>query len=192
MKVSLKWLSDYVDVPLPLEKVAERLTLAGLEVGSIEFVGENWEHVFVAEVVEVNPHPNADRLRLVAVDLGNQRTTVVCGAPNVAAGQKVAFARSGARLIDGHSGKVVELKPAKIRGVVSDGMVCSESELGISDSHEGIMVLPPDAPVGKALAEYLGDTILDLDVTPNRPDCLSVIGIAGWRAYRFQGLDCGR
>jgi phenylalanyl-tRNA synthetase beta chain len=178
MKVSIKWLSDYVDISVPLNKVTERLTLAGLEVGSIEVVGESWEHVFVAEVVEVSAHPNADRLRLVTVDLGKQKTTVVCGAPNVAIGQKIAFAKVGARLVDGHSGKVAELKPAKIRGVVSEGMVCSERELGISDSHEGIMVLPADAPVGKPLVEYLGDTILDLDITPNRPDCLSVIGIA--------------
>ncbi|MBM4453396.1 MAG: phenylalanine--tRNA ligase subunit beta [Chloroflexi bacterium] len=178
MKVSLRWLSDYVDISVPLEKITERLTLAGLEVSSTEVVGESWEHVFVARVVEVNAHPNADRLRLVTVDLGKQRTTVVCGAPNVAVGQKIAFAKLGARLIDGHSSKVVELKPAKIRGVASEGMVCSEKELGISDSHEGIMVLPGDAPVGKPLAEYLGDTVLDLDITPNRPDCLSVIGIA--------------
>lgn len=178
MKVSLKWLSEYVDIFVSLEKVTERLTLAGLEVGSTEVIGESWEHVFVAEVVEVNAHPNADRLQVVTVDLGKQRTTVVCGAPNVAVGQKIAFAKLGARLIDGHSGKVVELKPAKIRGVVSEGMVCSDKELGISDSHEGIMVLPADAPVGKPLVEYLGDTILDLDITPNRHDCLSVIGIA--------------
>ena len=178
MKVSLSWLSDYVDVSVPLEKVTERLTLAGLEVGSTEVIGGGWDQVFVGEVLEVNAHPNADRLRLVTVDLRKQRTTVVCGAPNVAVGQKIAFAKVGARLVDGHSGKVAELKPVKIRGIVSEGMVCSEKELGISDSHEGIMVLPPDAPVGVPLAEYLGDTILDLDITPNRPDCLSIIGIA--------------
>ena len=103
---------------------------------------------------------------------------MVCGAPNLNVGDKVVFAQVGAQLIDGHSGELIQLKPAKIRGVLSEGMICSEKELGISDSHEGIMVLPPDAPVGMSLSEYLGDTILDIDITPNRPDCLSVIGIA--------------
>ncbi|GAG11997.1 unnamed protein product, partial [marine sediment metagenome] len=100
------------------------------------------------------------------------------GAPNLRAGDKVAFAYVGAQLIDGHSGQVFRLKSAKIRGVVSNGMACSEKELGISDSHEGIMVLPSEAPLGALLADYLGDVILDLDITPNRPDCLSIIGIA--------------
>ena len=103
---------------------------------------------------------------------------MVCGAPNLKLGDKVVFARVGAKLIDGHTGKPFTLETAKIRGVVSEGMVCSEKELGISDSHEGIMILPAEAPVGTALADYMGDVILDLDITPNRPDCLSVIGIA--------------
>jgi len=132
----------------------------------------------VAEVVDVSPHPNADRLRLATVDLGGEQMTVVCGAPNVAAGQKVAFARVGAELIDGHTGEPTILKAAKIRGVESAGMVCSEKELGLSDSHEGILVLPEDAPVSTPLGEYLGETVLDLGITPNRPDCMSVLGIA--------------
>ncbi len=104
--------------------------------------------------------------------------TVVCGAPNLNVGDKVVFAQVGARLVDGHSGELIQLKPAKIRSVLSEGMICSEKELGISGSHEGIVVLPFDAPVGTSLFEYLGDTILDIDITSNRPDCLSVIGIA--------------
>jgi phenylalanyl-tRNA synthetase beta chain len=178
MRVSLRWLKEYVDISTPLEKLCERLTVAGLEVGGTEVIGRSWQNMVVGRIIKVNPHPNADRLRLVTVDLGKQQSTVVCGAPNLMVGDKIAFAHVGAQLIDGHSGKVVQLKPAKIRGVVSEGMVCSEKELGISDNHEEIMVLSQEAPVGIPLAEYLGDTILDLEITPNRPDCLSVIGIA--------------
>ncbi len=178
MKVSLRWLKEYVDISLPLDELCRRLTMAGLEVGDIKYVGENWKNIVVGKIVDIKAHPNADRLRLVTVDLGEQKSTVVCGAHNLAVGDKVAFAHIGASLIDGHSGEVVQLKPAKIRGVVSEGMICSEKELGISESHEGIMVLPPETPVGVPLSEYFGDAILDLEVTPNRPDCLSVIGIA--------------
>jgi phenylalanyl-tRNA synthetase beta chain len=177
MKVSLRWLGEYVDLKLAPRELAAKLTMAGIEVKAVNAVG-GWENVVVGEVVEVSPHPGAERLRLATVNLGKERLTVVCGAPNVAPGQKVPFARVGARLIDGHSGETLTLKPAKIRGVLSEGMVCSEKELGISQSHEGIMVLPPEAPVGTPLGEYLGDTILDLEVTPNRPDCLCIIGIA--------------
>jgi phenylalanyl-tRNA synthetase beta chain len=178
MKVSLKWLRDYVDIKIDTGELADRLTMAGLEVGSVETVGDAWDNVVVGQVVEVIPHPNADRLKLATVNAGGGQITVICGAPNINAGQKVAFAHVGARLIDGHTGQPVVLKPARIRGIVSEGMVCSEKELGISDEHEGILVLPPDAPIGATIGAYLGDAILDLDVTPNRPDCLSVIGIA--------------
>jgi len=178
MKVSLKWLKDYIDISLVPKELAEKLTMAGMEVRSIQTIGGTWENVVVGEIVALSPHPNADRLKLPTVNLGTEQVTVICGAPNISIGQKVPFARLGAQLIDGHSGNAMTLKPAKIRGIVSEGMVCSEKELGISDSHEGIMVLPPEAPVGVRLDEYLGDTILDLDITPNRPDCLSVIGVA--------------
>ncbi|MEW6033825.1 MAG: phenylalanine--tRNA ligase subunit beta [Chloroflexota bacterium] len=177
MRVSLNWLRDYVDPVLPPEDLAHRLTLAGFEIKAIEVVGGAWDRVQVGQIREVKPHPNADRLRLVTVSLGERSQTVVCGAPNLNVGDKIAFASVGARLIDGHSGEVAALKPAKIRGVVSEGMVCSEKELGISDSHEGIMVLPGDAPVGTPLRDYLGDTIFDIEVSPNRPDGLSVLGI---------------
>ena len=103
---------------------------------------------------------------------------MVCGAPNLNTGDMIAFARVGAHLINPYNGEVEELKPAKIRGVVSRGMICSEKELGISYSHEGILVLAENAAIGTPLADYLGDTVLELDVTPNRPDCLSVVGIA--------------
>ena len=178
MKVSLKWLKDYVDITLPPKELAEKLTMAGLEVRAIEIVGGAWDNVVIGEVMAVNPHPNADRLRLATVSVGTERITSVCGAPNIGVGQKVAFAHIGARLVDSHTGEAVVLKPAKIRGVVSQGMVCSEKELGISDEHEGILVLPPEAPVGAPVSTYLGDVVMDLDITPNRPDCLSAIGIA--------------
>jgi phenylalanyl-tRNA synthetase beta chain len=178
VKISLRWLKEYVDISTPLEELCERLTMAGLEVDKVEMLGGSWNNIVVGEVVDINAHPNADRLKLVTVDLGKQCPTVVCGAPNVAVGNRVAFAHVGARLIDGHSGEAVQLKPAKIRGVLSEGMICSEKELGISDSHEGIMILSPEASIGTPLTEHLGDAILDLDITPNRPDCLSAIGIA--------------
>jgi phenylalanyl-tRNA synthetase beta chain len=178
MKVSLKWLRDYVDVKLAPEGLAERLTMAGLEVKGTQTIGGTWNNVVIGEVIALDPHPNADRLKLATVDLGTEQVTSVCGAPNISLGQRVTFAHIGARLIDPHTGEAIVLKPAKIRGVASEGMVCSEKELGISDSHEGILVLPPEAPIGAPLGVYLGDVIWDLDITPNRPDCLSVIGIA--------------
>jgi phenylalanyl-tRNA synthetase beta chain len=179
MRLSLKWLADYVDLLLPPKELAHRLTMAGTEVDAILSTGGDWDLISVSQVIAVERHPNADRLTLTTVDLGGgERMTVVCGAPNVAVGQKVAFARTGARLIDGHTGELSVLRAARIRGVESAGMVCSEKELGLSDYHEGILVLPEDAPVGSPLAEYLADTVFDLEVTANRPDCLSVLGVA--------------
>lgn len=160
------------------KELAHKLTMAGIEVGEVEEVGEAWEGVCVGRVREVNKHPNADRLSLCIVDTPGETHEVICGAPNVAAGQNIAFARVGAELYDGHSGKPVKLKAAKIRGVVSNGMICSEKELGMSEEHEGILVLPEDAPPGMPLLEYLGDSILELELTPNRPDCLSMLGVA--------------
>ena len=181
MRVSLKWLAEYVDITGSPEELAHQLTMAGLEAGAIERIGGDWDEklITVGQVTAVDSHPNADRLSLATVDLGEgEQMTVVCGAPNVAAGQKIAFARAGARLIDGRSGESTILKPATIRGVESAGMVCSEKELGLSGEHEGILTLADDAPLGAPLAEYLGDTILDLDPTPNRPDWLAMLGVA--------------
>src|SRR4030043_1687151 len=178
MKVPIKWLKDYVKVTLPVTERAEKLTLAGLEVGEIITTGGNWDNVVIGEITAINPHPNADRLKLATVNLGKEQETVVCGAPNLTTGDKIALARVGARLIHPESRKPEELKPAKIRGVESRGMICSERELGISDSHEGILVLSKEAAVGTALADFMGDTVLDIDITANRPDCLSVVGRA--------------
>ena len=188
MKVPLKWLKEYADTTVPVAELADKLTMAGFEVKEMSVIGGGWENIVIGQIVTINPHPNADRLRLPTIDLGIEQQTVVCGAPNLTVGDKIAFAGVGAELIDGHTGQISRLKSARIRGVDSSGMVCSEKELGISDNHEGIMVLPPDAPIGTPLADYLGDTVLDFDVTPNRPDCLSVIGIAR-EAAALTGLN---
>ena len=177
MKVPLSWLKEYVDIVVPVEELAHRLTMAGTEVGGITTIG-GWKDCFVGQVAKVDKHPNADRLTLCTVDTGDEQLQVVCGAPNVVEKQKIAFARVGAELFNTHSSKLEPLKAARIRGVVSEGMICSEIELGIGDDHTGILVLPEDAPVGTPLSEYLGDHILDLEVTPNRPDCLSILGVA--------------
>ena len=178
MRVPLSWLSELVDWALPAEELAHRLTMAGLEVGAVERIGGTWDGCSVGRVVAVEPHPNADRLTLCTVDTGDEQVRVVCGAPNVAAGQKAAFARAGARLYDSRSGELTTLKAATIRGVRSEGMVCSERELGLGPDHDGILVLPDDAPVGVPLERLLGDTVLDIDVTANRPDALSLLGVA--------------
>ena len=145
MKVSLKWLRDYVNITLPLKEVAERLTMAGLEVKGVERVG-GWENIVVGQIVKIDPHPNADRLSLVTINLGAEQQTVVTGAPNVRLGDKVAFSCVGAQLIDGHTGEKFRLKSAKIRGVVSNGMACSEKELGIS-------VVETVSTIGKGIEE---------------------------------------
>ena len=178
MKAPLSWLRDYVDIDVAPDDLAHRMTLAGIEAEGFEVVGEHWDGVAVGLVTAVDPHPNADRLRLATVDTGDGTAQVVCGAPNVAAGQKIAFAREGATLFDAHTGRLSKLKAAKIRGVESRGMVCSERELGLSDEHEGILVLADDAPIGQPLADHLGDVIFDFSITPNRPDLLSVLGLA--------------
>jgi phenylalanyl-tRNA synthetase beta chain len=178
MKVSLNWLKDYVNLNLPAEEVAYKLTMSGNDVDTIQVIGREWANIYVGQIIDIQKHPNADRLQLATIDVGKERVTVVCGAPNIKIGQKVPFARLGAFLIDAHTGKTAEVKAAKIRGVHSEGMACSERELGISQNHEGILILSQDAPLGMPLAEYMGDSIFDIKVTPNRADCLSIVGIA--------------
>lgn len=180
MKLPLSWLREYVDVDLSIPELAAKITDAIAEVEGWETFGGDWDPnlVRVATVLRVEPHPNADRLRLATVDAGEGERTVVCGAPNVAAGQKVAFASEGAVLVDGHTGQVTKLKRNSIRGVESAGMVLSEKELGLSEEHEGILVLPPDAPVGRPLVEQLGDVVFDVSTWANRADLLGVYGLA--------------
>ena len=177
MKVPLSWLRQYVKVDIPADELAHRLTMAGVEVGEVEVTG-GWNEVYVGRVTSVRPHPNADRLRLCSVTTGGDEMEVVCGAPNVAEGQNICFARVGANLYNAHSGRHETLAAARIRGVESQGMICSELELGLGDDHSGIIVLPEDAPLGEPLSDVLGDTILDLELTPNRLDCLSMLGVA--------------
>ncbi len=180
MKVPLRWLSEFVDTGLSVNDLAHRLTMAGLEAEKITVIGDGWENIYVGHVEAVDQHPDADRLVLATVDAGEHRLQVVTGAPNIARDQMVALALAGARLIDGHAeGQVYRtLKPSSIRGVRSEGMVCSEKELGLSDEHEGIMVLDADAPKGAPLAEWLGDTVIEFEITPNLVHDFSILGIA--------------
>lgn len=176
MRISLNWLSDYISVPFSPEDLAHRLTMLGIEVESIERPGERMEKVVVGEVLEVTPHPNADKLRLARVSIGSgEPLRIVCGAPNVRAGLKVPVATIGADLGEGFV-----IKKTKIRGEPSEGMICSERELGISNKHEGIWELPETYEVGTPLATALGlnDVLFEIGITPNRADCLSHIGIA--------------
>ncbi|MCL6647096.1 MAG: phenylalanine--tRNA ligase subunit beta [Chloroflexi bacterium] len=186
MRVPLNWLRDYVQWSLSSEELAYRLTMAGVEVEAIERRGEHWAGVRVGEVVRIEPHPNADRLLLVTVDLGGEQRTVVSGAPNLAVGQRVPFAPVGATLIDGATGERKPLQAVRIRGVESAGMVCSAKELGLGEDHSGILILPSAAPVGAPLVEVLGDVIFVLKTTPNRPDLLSMLGVA-WEVAALSG-----
>jgi len=175
MKITLNWLRELIDVGLSASEIADTLTMAGIEVESVEERSPPWTGVEVAEVLDVAPHPNADRLRLCRVRRAGSEALVGCGASNMRVGDKVALALPGTVLPgDRH------IERTTIRGQVSEGMLCSASELALSGDETGILILPDDAPVGGRLVDYLGaeDTILDLAVTPNRGDCLSVLGIA--------------
>jgi phenylalanyl-tRNA synthetase beta chain len=192
MLVPVSWLKEYVDLTVPLDELASRLSMAGMEVEEIKREGDWWdpETIVVGQVISVKQHPNADRLTLVEVDYGPGVEQVVTGAPNLFEYKdretlpilKVAFARNGAVLIDAYSEETPRpkkrLKSSKIRGVPSNGMVCSERELGLSDEHEGILLLPEDAPVGTPLRDYLGNEVLDIALTPDMARCLSMIGMA--------------
>ena len=177
MKVSVKWLNDYINLEdISSDEIAEKLSRSGLEVDEIIDKRKLYENFVVGYVKEKEKHPNADKLSLCKVSDGFEIYDVICGAPNVEAGQKIAFAKIGAVMPNAD----FKITKAKIRGEYSYGMICSESELGISDDHEGIMVLDENAEEGKPLAEELGldDVTLDIDLTPNRADALSHIGVA--------------
>ena len=215
MKIPLSWLKDFVDINLPIEEMAKLLTMAGLEVEEIRYVGLplpkgktegrsgghlrqeiktsgiEWhpQEIVVGAILEVMPHPNADRLVLCRLDDGVKEHIVLTGATNLFAYKnqgpletplKVAYARQGARLYDGHQpGQVLTtLKPTKIRGVESYSMACSEKELGISDEHEGVIILDSAAPVGMPLVDYMGDAVLDIAITPNIARDANILGVA--------------
>ncbi|HSN74248.1 MAG TPA: phenylalanine--tRNA ligase subunit beta [Anaerolineae bacterium] len=206
IRVPLSWLNDFVEIhDLDPIELAERLTLAGLEVEHIRWVGLNpsphhhvppermdeadglpWERdkIFVGEIIRTERHPDADRLLLATVEYGGEKPmTIITGAPNLRPGDmmiKIAFATIGARLVDPYadSYKTMVLKAGKIRGIQSEGMACSEKELGISEEHEGIILLPVNAPVGMPLADYIGDAVLEMDLTPNLARDLNILGVA--------------
>ena len=189
MNVSLNWLSEYVEHGLSADALADLLTMSGLEVEGVERAGPALDGVVVGRVVDVRPHPDADRLQVCDVDLGDgDPVQIVCGAPNVAPDQRVPVATPGTTLDlparDGSGTAPVTIQKGKIRGEVSNGMICAEDELGIGTDHDGIMVLEDDAAVGQPFADYLqergrgGDAVLDVNVTPNRPDATSYVGVA--------------
>jgi phenylalanyl-tRNA synthetase beta chain len=215
MKVPISWLKEYVDIVLPLEELAHKLTMAGLEVEEIIYIGLpmpagktegragghtrpetkisglEWapDKIVTAAVYEVMPHPNADRLVLCRLDDGEREHIVLTGAPNLYPYKglgplpeplKVPYAREGAQIYDGHQpGQVLTtLKRAKIRGVESYSMICSEKELGISDEHEGVIILDSDAPVGVPLVDYMGDAVLEIAITPNNARNANILGVA--------------
>lgn len=176
MKISLNWLKEWVSFDWDSSQLAAALTMAGLEIDAIVPVAGDFSKVIVAEVLTTQPHPEADRLTLCTVNAGHGQTLqIVCGAKNVRAGLKVALAQVGATLPSG-----LTIKEAKLRGQLSQGMLCSTSELGLTETSEGILELDADAPAGESFRAYydLDDHVLDVDLTPNRADCLSVLGIA--------------
>ncbi|HNX52155.1 MAG TPA: phenylalanine--tRNA ligase subunit beta, partial [Pontiellaceae bacterium] len=176
MKFALSWLKEYVDFDDTIAGLSDKLTFAGLEVEHIETLGGTFEGVVVGEVKQIEPHPDADKLRLCTVEYGAAETLrVVCGAPNVAVGGKYPFATVGTTLPCG-----IKLKKAKIRGVESLGMLCAKDELGLGEDHSGLLVLEASLKPGTPLAAVMGpaETVFELEITPNRPDCLSIIGIA--------------
>src|SRR4051794_30228936 len=178
MKFTLSWLKQYLDTDEPLEKLADKLTMIGLEVESIEDKARALAPFTIARVISAEQHPNADRLRVCMVDPGNGAAPVqvVCGAPNARAGLVSVFSAPGTYI----PGKNITLGVGTIRGVESRGMLCSAAELQISDDHDGILELPADAPVGVSYAQWagLGDPVLEINLTPNRQDCTGVHGIA--------------
>lgn len=183
MKVSLKWLSEYVEIPADLKAFCDRLDLTGTGVEGVEIAGATYDKVVVGQIVEKKAHPDSDHMWVCQVSVGENNLgkdgkpeplQIVCGAQNFNEGDKVPVALVGAEFGD------FKIKKSKLRGVVSNGMNCSERELGLGSDHDGIMILPADAPVGEPFADYmkLNDKILDLEITPNRPDCLSMKGMA--------------
>ena len=176
MKFSLSWLKDHLDTQASVDEIAETLTRIGLEVESVEDKAKELAPFTVASVVSAEKHPNADKLRVCMVDTGKETLQVVCGAPNARAGMKGVFAHAGTKI----PGTGVDLKKSAIRGVESNGMLCSEREMGLSQEHDGIIELPEDAPVGAPFADVMGlnDPVIEINLTPNRPDCAGVRGVA--------------
>lgn len=182
MKISYNWLQEFIDLDLSPEELADKLTLIGLEVEEIEEFGSTLEGVIVGEVLETKAHPNADRLKVCTVDLGDEKVQIVCGADNVAEGQKVPVATVGSTLpIKLDDGSFLTLRKAKLRGEESHGMICAEDELGLGTDHDGIMVLDPSLETGTPISDIFDlyqDTIIEIAITPNRPDATCHLGVA--------------
>lgn len=182
MKISYNWLNELIDLNLSPEETAEKLTLIGLEVEEVTQFGSKLEGVVVGEVLDVSDHPNADRLRICQVDIGSEQNQIICGADNVAAGQKVPVATIGTTLpIETDNGEPFTIRKAKLRGEKSNGMICAEDELGLGNDHSGIMVLDenltPGTPLHKAIDLYQ-DYVIEIEITPNRPDATCHLGVA--------------
>src|SRR5690606_30781030 len=175
MKVSYQWLKEFVAVKDDARTLAERVSLAGLEVAAVEPALAGLGDLVIGEVLSVEKHPDADKLRVCVVSTGDEQHQIVCGAPNVRAGMKAPVILPGGQLPDG-----TKIRKARLRGVESSGMLCSARELGLSEDHSGLMDLPADAPTGANFADYLGgdDAIIEIEITPNRGDCLGVLGVA--------------
>lgn len=175
MKATLSWLKEFVDITLPAQELADRLTMAGLEVESCERLPRRFSGIVAGRIIACEPHPKSDRLTICQVDAGKTKLQVVCGAPNAAQGITAALAGPGAQLCDG-----TKMEKREIRGIESHGMLCSEAELELSERADGLMILPDDVKPGTDLLQIVGkdDYVLDVFITPNRPDCLSIIGLA--------------
>lgn len=181
MQFPESWLREFCNPPISTQQIADTLTMAGLEVEDLRPVAGPFTRVVVGEVKVANPHPNADRLRVCQVDAGQGTLlSIVCGAPNARPGIRVPCALDGAELPNGDGGEPVRIKKGRLRGVESEGMLCSARELKLSDDHEGLLELPQDAPVGQDIREYLrlDDVLFTLKLTPNLAHCLSVFGVA--------------
>src|ERR1700733_8453477 len=174
MKFSLRWLNHYLDLNVPVAQMLDQLTLAGTEVEHVAVTGVESPHVVVAQILSSAQHPNADRLSVCQVNDGTGTRQIVCGAKNYKVGDKVPLALPGAKLPGG-----LVIKESKLRGELSQGMLCSAKELALAEDAEGLLILPADAPVGKIFNEYQpGDTVFEVEVTSNRPDLLSYRGMA--------------
>ncbi len=181
MKFTLSWLKDYIDFDLSPQELSDRLTMAGLEVEDVIYQGKGLENIVVAQITEQEPHPDAEKLTLCKVTDGESTYPIVCGASNMKAGDKVALAKIGANLPPGPKFEDgLKIKKAKIRGEVSEGMLCAENEIGLGEESDGIIILHESATLGATIVDELGlnDVVFEVGITPNRPDCLSLIGVA--------------
>ena len=209
MKISLEWLNEYVDLSdIPTEQIVHELTMSGLEVEDIEKIGPKFTNIKTAKILKLEKHPNADKLHLVKVDTGSETKTVVCGAQNIEEGQIVPYASVGSKVFSRKTGELFELTPAVIRGVESQGMLCSADELGLDEmgyqKEDGILILNRflgELPLGKALEDVLNikeDTILNVAPTTNRGDEMSMVGVARElcsifnKKLHFSHIQCNR